>query len=62
MMRELKLLSNEDKLRAGIVQPGEKRLQGDLIWAFQRSKGDYEMGTDFVAGPVATGQGRMVLN
>lgn len=28
MMRELKLSSHEDKLRAGIAQPGEKKASG----------------------------------
>ena len=38
MIAELEHLPNEDRLRAGAVQPGEEKALGDLRAAFQYLK------------------------
>lgn len=43
-MRELKLLSNEDKLRAGIIQPGEKKASGKPYHGLSKFKGGLQKG------------------
>ena len=62
MISGVEQLSYEDRLRElGLLSL--RRLWEDLIAAFQYLKGLIrKMGTDFLAGPVAIGQGLMVLN
>ena len=49
--------------RAEAVQPREEKAAGDLIAAFQYLKGPTgKIGKILSAGPVAIGQGTMVLN
>ena len=61
MIRGLEPLCWEKRLgELGLVNPGKGRLLGGLRAAFQQLM--RKMGTDFIAGPVATGQGVMALN
>ena len=64
MIRRLGHLSSEERLRdLGLLGREKRRLQGDLTAAFQPLKGGYKkVGTDFLVGPVAVGQGVMVLH
>jgi len=58
MMQRMEHLSYEDRL----FSLEKRRLQGDLLAAFQVSKGVYKKGTDSLSGSVVKGQDEMVSN
>ena len=63
-IRGLEPLCWEERLgELGLLGLGSRRLQEDLTAGFQYFKGlTRKLGTGFLAGPVAIGQGVMVLN
>ena len=64
MIRGLEQLSYEERLReSGLFSPVRRRLQGDMIAAFQYLKGPArQLERDFLQRPGVIGQGAMALS
>ena len=61
MIQGMEHLPCEDRLRAGAVQPGERRFWGDLRVAFRYLPGSYRKeGDGLLAGSVVIEQGHTV--
>ena len=60
----LEYLCSDDSVKElGLFSSEKRKLQGDLIGAFQYLKGAYRQeGTSFVCGLIVIGQGGMALN
>ena len=65
MIQGMEHLSYEDRLKAGFVQFGEEKAQGDPITAFQYLKGGCKKAGDRLlssAGSVVIGRGEVFSN
>jgi len=63
MISGMEHLYHEERLRVGTVQPGDEKALGTPYSSLPVPEGGLirKIGTGFLAGPVAIGQGVMVL-